>query len=88
MERGVPAAWWNASTAWPDHQGRHRKMMQGLLDLKRLYWNLHQFRAGHRKNQTPYGLLGLKLPALSFWEFLRMTPEESRKQLSATDDVP
>ena len=58
------------------HQGRHRKMTQGLLDLKRLYWNLHQFRAGHRKNQTPYGLLGLKLPALSFWEFLRMTPEE------------
>ena len=54
------------------HQGRHRKMTQGLLDLKRLYWNLHQFRAGHRKNQTPYGLLGLKLPALSFWEFLRM----------------
>ena len=38
------------------HQGRHRKMTQGLLDLKRLYWNLHQFRAGHRKNQTPYGL--------------------------------
>ena len=70
------------------HQGRHRKMTQGLLDLKRLYWNLHQFRAGHRKNQTPYGLLGLKLPALSFWEFLRMTPEELRKQLSATDDVP
>ena len=70
------------------HQGRHRKMTQGLLDLKRLYWNLHQFRAGHRKNLTPYGLLGLKLPALSFWEFLRMTPEELRKQLSATDDVP
>ena len=70
------------------HQGRHRKMTQGLLDLKRLHWDLHQFRAGHRKNQTPYGLLGLKLPALSFWEFLRMTPEELRKQLSATDDVP
>ena len=60
------------------HQGRHRKMTQGLLDLKWLYWNLHQFRAGHRKNQTPYGLLGLKLLALSFWEFLRMTQEELR----------
>jgi hypothetical protein len=69
-------------------QARHRKMTQGLLDLKRLYWNLHQFRAGHRKNQTPYGLLGLKLPALSFWEFLRLTPEELRKQLSAMDDAP
>jgi len=28
------------------------------------------------------------LPALSFWELLRMTPEELRKQLSATDDAP
>ena len=61
------------------HQGRHRKMTQGLLDLKRLYWNLHQFRAGHRKNQTPYGLLGLKF-RVELWEFLRMTPEELRKQ--------
>jgi hypothetical protein len=39
-------------------------------------------------DQTPYGLLGLKLPDLSFWEFLRLTPEELRKQLSATDDAP
>jgi len=29
-------------------QARHRKMSQGLLDLKRLYWNLHRFRLGHR----------------------------------------
>ena len=41
------------------HQGRHRKMTQGLLDLKRLYWNLHQL-PGPGTNQTPYGLLGLK----------------------------
>ena len=59
-------------------QARHRKMTQGLLDLKRLYWNLRRFRAGRRKNQTPYGLLGLKLPDLSFWEFLKLTPEELR----------
>jgi hypothetical protein len=26
------------------HQGRHRKMTQGLLDLKRLYWNLYLTR--------------------------------------------
>ena len=57
-------------------QARHRKMTQGLLDLKRLYWNLRRFRTGHRKNQTPYGLLGLKLPDLSFWKFLKLTPEE------------
>jgi hypothetical protein len=67
---------------------RHRKMTQGLLDLKRLYWNLRCFRIGRRKDQTPYGLLGLKLSDLSFWEFLRLTPEELRKQLSATDDAP
>jgi hypothetical protein len=28
------------------------------------------------------------LPALSFWEFLKLTPEELRKQLSAKDDTP
>jgi hypothetical protein len=64
-------------------QARHRKMTQGLLDLKRLYWNHRRFRTGRRKNQTPYSLLGLKLPDLSFWEFLKLTPEELRKQLSA-----
>jgi len=69
-------------------QARHRKMTQGLLDLKRLYWNLRRFRTGPRKGQTPYGLLGLKLPQLSFGEFLKLTPEELRQRLSATDDTP
>ncbi len=69
-------------------QARHRKMTPGLLDLKRLYWNLRRFRTGRRKDQTPYGLLGLKLPDLSFWEFLKLSPAELRKQLSATDDAP
>ena len=69
-------------------QARHRKMTQGLLDLKRLYWNLRRFRTGRRKGQTPYGLLGLKLPDLSFWEFLKLTPEELREQLSAQEDMP
>jgi hypothetical protein len=63
-------------------QARHRKMTQGLLDLKRLYWNLRQFRIGRRKGQTPYGLMGVKLPDLSFWEFLKLTPEELRETLS------
>ena len=63
-------------------QARHRRMTQGLLDLKRLYWNLRRFRAGHRKDQTPYGLLGLNLPELSFGEFLKLTPAELRNQLS------
>jgi hypothetical protein len=69
-------------------QARHRKMTQGLLDLKRLYWNLRRFRTGRRKGQTPYGLLGLKLPDLSVWEFLKLTPEELREKLSALGDTP
>jgi hypothetical protein len=69
-------------------QARHRKMTQGLLDLKRLYWNLRRFRTGRRKDRTPYSLLGLKLPELSFWEFLKLTPEELRENLSAMGDTP
>jgi hypothetical protein len=68
-------------------QARHRTMTPGLLDLKRLYWNLHRFRVGRRKGRTPYGLLGLELPDLSFWEFLKLTPEELREKLSAQEDV-
>ena len=69
-------------------QARHRKMTQELLDLKRLYWNLRPFRIGRRKTQTPYGLLGLKVPDLSCWEFLKLTPEELREKLSAMGDTP
>jgi len=69
-------------------QARHRKMTQGLLDLKRLYWNLRRFRTGRRKGQTPYGLLGLRLPDLSFGEFLKLTPAELRKQLSGQEVAP
>ena len=69
-------------------QARHRKMTQGLLDLKRLYWNLRRFRTGRRKDQTPYGLLGLNVPDLSFWEFLKLTPENLREKLSAMGHTP
>jgi hypothetical protein len=69
-------------------QARHRKMTQGLLDLKRLYWNLRRFRTGRRKGQAPYGLLGLKLPERSFGEFLKLTPDELQEQLSAQDIAP
>ena len=30
------------------HQSRHRRMTQGLLDLKRLYWNMRAFRTASR----------------------------------------
>jgi hypothetical protein len=69
-------------------QARHRKMTQGLLDLKRLYWNLRRFRTGRRKGQSPYGLLGLKMPEISFGDFLRLTPDELREQLSAQGVAP
>jgi hypothetical protein len=69
-------------------QARHRKMTQGLLDLKRLYWNLRRFRTGRRKGQTPFGRLGLKLPEMSFGEFLKLTPDELREQLSAKEVAP
>ena len=42
------------------HQGRHRHVSQGMLDLKRLYWNCRVFREGKRKGRSPYDLLGLK----------------------------
>ena len=64
-------------------QSRHRRMTQGLLDLKRLYWNCRAFRTGHRRKRTPYELLGLKLPTADWWQLLRLNPELLRQQLSA-----
>ena len=69
-------------------QARHRKMTQGLLDLKRLCWNLRRFRTGYRKGKAPYGLLGLELPEMGFGEFLKLTPEQLRKELSAKQVAP
>jgi hypothetical protein len=63
-------------------QARHRKMTQGLLDLKRLYWNLRPFRTGHRRGTTPYEKLGLRVPPVSWWELLKITPEQLAQQLT------
>jgi hypothetical protein len=54
------------------HQSRHRTVSQGLLDLKRLYWNCREFREGKRRQHCPYELLGLKLPSYGFWDLLGM----------------
>jgi hypothetical protein len=54
------------------HQSRHRTVSQGLLDLKRLYWNCREFREGKRRRHSPYELLGLKLPSYRFWDLLGM----------------
>jgi hypothetical protein len=52
------------------HQSRHRTFNQGMLDLKRLYWNTRVFRGGKRKGRCPYEHLGLKRPNLGFWSLL------------------
>jgi hypothetical protein len=53
------------------HQSRHRTLNQGMLDLKRLYWNTRVFRGGKRKGRCPYEHLGLKLPRSDFWGLLQ-----------------
>ena len=63
------------------HQGRHRHVSQGLLDLKRLYWNGRVFREGKRKGQSPYDLRGLHLPKSNWWQLLQMDPEELEQKL-------
>ncbi len=66
------------------HQARHRRLTQGLLDLKRLYWNCRTFRTGRRRGQSPYQRLGVLLPeGLDWWHLLKMTPEQLGDQLSA-----
>jgi hypothetical protein len=65
-------------------QARHRKLSQGLLDLKRLYWNCHTFRTGRRRGTSPYERLGVPWPkGLRWWELLKWSPEQLRDKLSA-----
>ncbi len=68
-------------------QGRHRKMTQGLLDLKRLYWNCRAFRTGRRRRKSPYDLQGLSLPTRDWWELLRLAPEQVRRQLQVANNA-
>jgi hypothetical protein len=64
-------------------QARHRKISQGLLDLKRLAWNCHVFRTGVRRGQSPYQRLGVPWPeGLRWWDVLKWSPEQLRNKLS------
>ena len=89
--RGIFRNTWRASSlvecvnsAVRMQQARHRKMTQGLLDLKRLYWNTHTFRTGRRRGSSPYRRLGLPWPeGLRWWDLLKWTPEQLRDKLSA-----
>jgi hypothetical protein len=62
-------------------QARHRGLGQGMLDLKRLYWNCRPFRAGKRKGKAPYQLLGAPLPTEDFWELLQRDPAQLEQEL-------
>jgi hypothetical protein len=68
-------------------QARHRRLTQGMLDLKRVHWNCRAFRTGRRKEKTPYDLLGLTLPTKDWWELLKLTPEQLREHLSVPEQA-
>lgn len=63
-------------------QGRHRKMTQGLLDLKRLYWNCRRLQTGKRRGRSPYEMLGVPLPSTDFWTLLRAAKSPTVEQLA------
>jgi hypothetical protein len=70
------------------HQAQHRKLTQGMLNLKRLYWNCHRFRTGRRRGTTPYQRLGVPWPeGLRWWDVLKLTPEQLRERLSTTKNA-
>jgi hypothetical protein len=90
MVRGVLRQAWRASSQVEGinsvlrmHQGRHRRLTQGLLNLKRLYWNCRAFRTGRRRGRSPYEWLGVPLPRLKWWDLLKLPPEQLKQQLSA-----
>jgi hypothetical protein len=69
-------------------QARHRKMTQGLLDLKRLYWNCHAFRGGPRRQTTPYQRLGVPWPeGLRWWDLLQLSPQQLQEKLSTAEQA-
>ena len=68
------------------HQAGHRRMTQGLLDLKRLYWNCHRFSSGTRRKTTPYERLGVPWPpGVDWWQVLKQSPEQLRGRLSTAN---
>ena len=69
-------------------QGRHRRMTQAMLDLKRLYWNCRPSRTGPRRGTSPYQRLGLTLPTSDFWKLLQTSPEQLMEELSAPKVAP
>ena len=80
-ERRRPAVRARSAVEWVKsvvrrHQGRHRHVSQGMLDLNRLSWHCRVFREGKRQGRCPSDLLGLTLPTADWWQLLQMDPEE------------
>ena len=71
-------------------QGRHRQMTQGLLDLKRLYWNCRRLQTGRRRGRCPYEMLDVPLPSIDFWTLRRSgrtaASEQQTEQVSGSGD--
>jgi hypothetical protein len=65
-------------------QCRHRRTTQGLLDLKRLYWNCRKLPTGRRRGRSPYEMLGVALPSTDFWTLLRTPPEKLTEIVSSS----
>jgi hypothetical protein len=63
-------------------QCRHRRTTQGLLDLKRLYWNCRKLPTGRRRGRSPYEILGVKLPSTDFCYLLKTPPQELAQTMS------
>jgi hypothetical protein len=94
LVRGVLAGAWRASSLVEGlnsvlrrQQRRQKRLTQGLLDLKRLYWNTHTFAAGRRKKTSPYEWLGVRLPKGDWWQLLNKPPEQLRQELSALNQT-
>ena len=68
-------------------QSRHKRMTQPMLDLKRLYWNCHEFRGGPRKKACPYQVLELDLPTFDFWALLHTDPKDLTQRLSTAPNA-
>ena len=63
-------------------QSRHKVMTRPRLDLKRLYWNCHEFRDGPREKACPYQVLGPDLPTFDFRTLPKTDPKELTQRLS------
>jgi len=67
-------------------QARQRNVSQGMLDLKRLWWNTRRFGSGKRKRKSPYELLGV-VGVSDFWSVLNANPEALARQLGVVDNA-